>query len=80
MNDKQINLLISELLLALIEEAKRGKLEAIPLSIIENLQVKYSSNLATDKGKTILYGRLGNRPYNCIDPNNPKHICYKECL
>lgn len=28
----------------------------------------------------IPYGRLGNRPINCEDPDNPKHVCYKDCL
>ena len=28
----------------------------------------------------IPYGRLGNRPVNCEDPDNPKHVCYKDCL
>ena len=80
MNDKQFNQLVSEIMLSLIEEAKKANMEAIPLSIIENLYTKYSKNLVIDKGKTILYGRFGNRPYNCQDPRNPKHICYKDCL
>jgi len=30
--------------------------------------------------KNTPYGQLGNRPFNCEDPDNPKHICYKDCL
>ena len=28
----------------------------------------------------IPYGNFGNRPPNCKDPDNTKHVCYKDCL
>ena len=30
--------------------------------------------------RNIPYGQFGNRPVNCEDPDNPKHVCYKDCL
>ena len=30
--------------------------------------------------RNIPYGQFGNRPINCEDPDNPKHVCYKNCL
>ena len=40
---------------------------------------KPSSIFDHDKTEHIIFGRLGNRPECCLDPNNVNHVCYKDC-
>ena len=68
---KYVNIEIEEDVLALAENranAQRMSRKQVLETIIEK------------ELRNIPYGQFGNRPINCEDPDNPKHVCYKNCL
>lgn len=55
---------------------QRGKMGESYTDLVERILDEIEGKSGTE----IPYGHLGHRPPNCDDPDNPKHVCYKDCL